>query len=126
MLVYPNTVGRSYVVWLGNSLLQRLTERGLIEDGQVVETAQARAASIFSSLAGKSDEELIREARRWERDIGRHRRVAPGHVERQRSFATWARWKLKLALNQPRSAGPARPLQLPASFAALPTRSATA
>ena len=42
MLVYPNTVGRSYVLWLGQSLLQRLTEKGLIEDGHVVEAAQHR------------------------------------------------------------------------------------
>ena len=37
VLVYPNTVGRSYVIWLGQSLLQRLAEKGLIEDGQIVE-----------------------------------------------------------------------------------------
>ena len=42
VLVYPNTVGRSYVLWLGQSLLQRLTEKGLIEDGHIVEAAQHR------------------------------------------------------------------------------------
>jgi multidrug efflux pump subunit AcrB len=68
VLVYPNTVGRSYVVWLGNSLLQRLTERSLIEDGWVVE-APSTGCLDFQLVAGKSDEELIREAQRWERDI---------------------------------------------------------
>jgi len=67
VLVYPNTVGRSYVIWLGNSLLQRLTERGLIEDSQVVEAPSAGCLD-FQLAAGRSDEELIREAQRWERD----------------------------------------------------------
>ena len=67
VLVYPNTVGRSYVVWLGHSLLQRLTERGLIEDGHVVE-APSTGCLDFQLVAGKHDEELIREGLPWERD----------------------------------------------------------
>ena len=66
VLIYPNTVGRSYVIWLGNSLLERLTERGLIEDGQIVE-APSTGCLDFQLVAGKTDEELIREALRWER-----------------------------------------------------------
>jgi hypothetical protein len=67
VLVYPNTVGRSYVIWLGQSLLQRLTERGLIEDGHIVE-APSTGCLDFQLVAGKHDEELIREAQLWERD----------------------------------------------------------
>ena len=52
VLVYPNTVGRSYVVWLGHSLLQRLTENGLIEDGQVVEPPSTGCLD-FQLVAGK-------------------------------------------------------------------------
>ncbi|MGO9111305.1 MAG: efflux RND transporter permease subunit [Thermoguttaceae bacterium] len=67
VLVYPNTVGRSYVVWLGQSLLQRLTERGLIEDGHIIE-APSTGCLDFQLVAGKRDEELIREGLLWERD----------------------------------------------------------
>ncbi len=67
MLVYPNTVGRSYVLWLGQSLLQRLTEKGLIEDGQIVEPPSTGCLD-FQLVAGKTDDELIREALRWEHD----------------------------------------------------------
>jgi multidrug efflux pump subunit AcrB len=67
VLVYPNSVGRSYVLWLGRSLLERLTEKGLIEDGQVVE-APSTGCLDFRLREGKTDEELIREALRWERE----------------------------------------------------------
>jgi multidrug efflux pump len=67
VLIYPNTVGRSYVLWLGQSLLKRLTEKGLIEDGHIVE-APSTGCLDFQVVAGKSDHELIREGLRWERD----------------------------------------------------------
>ncbi len=67
ILVYPNTVGRSYVLWLGQSLLTRLTEKGLIEDGQIVE-APSTGCLDFQLVAGKTEKELIQEALRWERD----------------------------------------------------------
>lgn len=67
ILVYPNTVGRSYVLWLGQSLLARLTEKGLIEDGQLVEPPSAGCLD-FQLAAGKTDQELIQEVLRWERD----------------------------------------------------------
>lgn len=67
VLVYPNTVGRSYVLWLGESLLARLSERGLIEDGHIVEPPSTGCLD-FQLVAGKSDEDLIREAILWERD----------------------------------------------------------
>jgi multidrug efflux pump subunit AcrB len=67
ILVYPNTVGRSYVLWLGQSLLTRLTEKGLIEDGHVVE-APSTVCLDFQLVAGKTDQDLIQESLRWERD----------------------------------------------------------
>ncbi len=67
VLVYPNTVGRSYVLWLGGSLLQRLTERGLIEDAHVVEAPGAGCLD-FRLRGGRSDNELARESLRWESD----------------------------------------------------------
>ncbi len=67
VLVYPNTVARSYVLWLGESLLQRLTEKGLIEDGHIVE-APSTGCLDFQVVAGSTDEMLIRETVRWERD----------------------------------------------------------
>jgi multidrug efflux pump len=67
VLVYPNTVGRSYVLWLGQSLLQRLTEKGLAEDGHIVETPSTGCLD-FQPAAGATDEKLIAEAIRWEHD----------------------------------------------------------
>ena len=67
VLVYSNTVGRSYVSWLGQSLLQRLTEKGLIEDGHFVE-APSTGCLDFQLASGKTDDELIKEGLLWERD----------------------------------------------------------
>lgn len=68
VLVYPNTVGRSYVIWLGESLLGWLGERGLIEDGHIVEAPSAGCLD-FQLVAGRTDEELARESLRWEREV---------------------------------------------------------
>ena len=65
VLVYPNTVGRSYVLWLGQSLLQWLTARGLIEDGHVVEARSSAGCLDFQLVRGKTDDELIRQSLRW-------------------------------------------------------------
>src|SRR5208283_4700865 len=54
LLVYPNTVGRSYVLWLGQSLLQRLAEKGLIEDGRIVEPPSTGCLD-FQLVKGKTD-----------------------------------------------------------------------
>jgi multidrug efflux pump subunit AcrB len=67
VLVYPNTVGRSYVMWMGQSLLQRLTEKGLIEDAHIVE-APSTGCLDFQLAAGRTDDQLIHEALRWEHD----------------------------------------------------------
>ncbi len=67
VLVYPNTVGRSYVLWLGQSLLERLAQSGLIHDAHIVE-APSTGCLDFQLTAGKTDEQLIAECLRWERD----------------------------------------------------------
>jgi multidrug efflux pump len=67
VLVYPQTMARSYVLWLGQSLLRRLTEAGLVEDAAIVE-APSTGCLDFQLAAGKREEDLIREAQRWERD----------------------------------------------------------
>ena len=120
MLVYPNTVGRSYVLWLGQSLLQRLTEKGLIEDAQIVEPPSTGCLD-FQLAAGKTDEELIREALRWERDTIGTGHVASRHVAghpRPRSVHAWSEGS---AHSPARSAGRPRSLQLSRAAAASPT-----
>jgi len=67
VLVYPQTVARSYVLWLGQSLLRSLTETGLVQDAAIVE-APSTGCLDFQLAAGKTDEDLIRAALRWERD----------------------------------------------------------
>jgi multidrug efflux pump subunit AcrB len=88
VLVYPHTVGRSYVLWLGGSLLQRLSEKGLVEDARIVEPPSA-ACLDFQLVAGKTDAQLIDEAVRWERDtMGRglsHPDIWPGILVRDLS-----------------------------------------
>jgi multidrug efflux pump subunit AcrB len=85
VLIYPNTVARSYVLWLGQSLLQRLAEKGLIEDAHLVE-APSTGCLDFQLAQGHSDEELIREALRWEHDtVGTgmaHPDIWPGVIVR--------------------------------------------
>lgn len=67
VLVYPNTVGRSYLLWLGHSLLQRLVQDGLIDDGHIVETISTGCLD-FQLTSGKTDDQLIQECLRWEQD----------------------------------------------------------
>ncbi len=67
VLVYPQSVARSYVLWLGQSLLRRLTATGLIEDAVIVEAPSAGCLD-FQLASGKTDQDLIREALRWESD----------------------------------------------------------
>jgi multidrug efflux pump subunit AcrB len=85
VLVYPNTVSRSYVRWLGQSLLRRLTEKGLIEDAHLVEPPSTGCLD-FQLVAGHTDDELRREALRWEQDtIGTgmsHPDIWPGIILR--------------------------------------------
>ena len=67
VLVYPNTVERSYVLWLGQSLLQRLATKGLIVDGHIVE-APSTGCLDFQLADGVSEEQLKAECLRWDRD----------------------------------------------------------
>ena len=67
VLVYPNTVGRSYVIWLGQSYLQRMAEKGLIEDAHIVEPPSAGCLD-FQLAAGRTDQQLIAESLQWQRD----------------------------------------------------------
>jgi multidrug efflux pump subunit AcrB len=85
VLIYPHTVGRSYVLWLGQSLVQRLAEKGLIEDAHLVEAPSAGCLD-FQLAAGRTDAQLIREALRWEHDtVGMgtaHPDIWPGVIVR--------------------------------------------
>jgi multidrug efflux pump subunit AcrB len=67
VLVYPNTVARSYVIWFGQSLIARLGERGLIEDARIVEAPGAGCVD-FQVVAGATDERIAGECLRWEQD----------------------------------------------------------
>ena len=88
VLVYPNTVGRSYVIWLGQSYLQRLAEKGLIEDAHIVEAPSAGCLD-FQLAAGRTDQQLIAESLQWQRDtIGTgmsHPDMWPGIIVRDLS-----------------------------------------
>lgn len=65
VLVYPTTLARSVVLRLGQSLLARLTERGLAQDGKIVESAGG--GGIDFQLT-KPVEELHRELQTWQRE----------------------------------------------------------
>src|SRR5208283_438425 len=67
VLVYPNTVERSYVLWLGQSLLQRLATKGLIVDGHIVE-APSTGCLDFQLADGVSEDQIKAECLRWDRD----------------------------------------------------------
>ena len=85
VLVYPNTVARSYVLWMGQSLLQRLTTKGLIADGQIVE-APSTGCLDFQLAKGVSEKQLIAECIRWDRDTAQsgltHPDIWPGILVR--------------------------------------------
>jgi multidrug efflux pump subunit AcrB len=67
VLVYPNTVGRSHVLWIGRNLMERLTRQGLIEDADLVE-APSSGCLDFHVAAGRTLDELAAEMHRWELD----------------------------------------------------------
>ncbi len=86
VLVYPNTVERSYVLWLGQSLLQRLAAKGLVVDGHIVEAPSTGCLDI--QLAnGVTDEQLYAECLCWDRDTAQsaltHPDVWPGILVRE-------------------------------------------
>lgn len=62
VLVYPNTVARSYVIWIGQTLLRHLTESGVIRDGHIVE---APSTGCIDFQLARSEEELHQAVERW-------------------------------------------------------------
>jgi len=67
VLVYPNTVARSYVLSIGQSFLRRMAEKKLIEDAHFVEPPGTGCLD-FRLAPGKNRAELVREAIRWQQD----------------------------------------------------------
>lgn len=67
VLIYPNTVARSYVLWIGNSFLRRMSEKKLIEDAQFVEAPGAGCLD-FRLAPGKQIDQVVRESLLWQKD----------------------------------------------------------
>jgi multidrug efflux pump subunit AcrB len=70
VLVYPSTVARSYVVRMGQTLAQSLTEAGVARDVGIVEAPSAGMLDVTLN-PGKTRDDLQKEISRWERrDVG--------------------------------------------------------
>ncbi len=67
VLVYPTSVARSYVQWMGDNLRQRLLAQGLAEDVIVVEPPSTGCLD-FHLPATVTMEQVRRELLAWERD----------------------------------------------------------
>ncbi len=67
VLVYPNTVARSYVLWIGRALLSRLAAKGLAEDAAVLEVPSTGCLD-FHLPADETEEDLLREIGQWYED----------------------------------------------------------
>ncbi|MHB8897107.1 MAG: efflux RND transporter permease subunit [Thermoguttaceae bacterium] len=67
VLVYPTTVARSYVLWIGNNLRERLLARGLAEDVVMVEPLSTGCLD-FHVPVDRTIEEVRREILAWRRD----------------------------------------------------------
>lgn len=67
VLVYPSEVARSYVVRMGQTLAQRLTESGVAADVAIVEAPSAGMLDV-TLRPGKTHEELQAVTDRWERE----------------------------------------------------------
>ena len=66
VLVYPSTVARSYVVRMGQTLAQCLTEAGVARDVAIVEAPSAGMLDVTLN-PGKTRDDLQKEIDRWER-----------------------------------------------------------
>jgi multidrug efflux pump len=66
VLVYPSTVTRSYVVRMGQTLSQRLTETGVARDVAIIEAASAGMLDV-TLTPGKTRADLQRHIDAWER-----------------------------------------------------------
>ncbi len=67
VLVYPNTVARSYVRSIAQSFLKRMAEKKLIEDAHLVEPPGTGCID-FRLSPGKKIDEVVRESLRWQDD----------------------------------------------------------
>ena len=67
VLVYPSTVARSYVVRLGRTLAQSLTEAGVAREAAIIEAPSAGALDVTLN-PGKTRDDLLTEVNRWERE----------------------------------------------------------
>ncbi len=66
VLVYPSTVARSYVVRMGQTLAQSLTEAGITHETAIVEAPSAGMLDVTLN-PGKTRDDLQKVVERWER-----------------------------------------------------------
>lgn len=66
VLVYPSTVARSYVVRMGQTLAQSLTEASIARDVAIVEAPSAGMLDVTLN-PGKTRDDLQKQINRWER-----------------------------------------------------------
>ncbi len=67
VLVYPSTVARSYVVRMGQTLAQSLSEAGMARDVAIIEAPGAGMLDVTLN-PGKTRDDLQNQIKRWERD----------------------------------------------------------
>ena len=67
VLVYPSTVARSYVVRMGQTLAQSLSESGVAHDAAIVEAPSAGMLDVTLN-PGKTGDDLQRQTGLWERE----------------------------------------------------------
>ncbi|MCC6681413.1 MAG: efflux RND transporter permease subunit [Phycisphaeraceae bacterium] len=68
VLIYPSTVARSYVVRLGQTLAQSLTEAGVVRAAAIIEAPSAGMLDVTLSR-GKTQLDLQKQIERWRRDF---------------------------------------------------------
>lgn len=66
VLVYPSTVARSYMVRMGQTLAERLTEAGVAHDVAIIEAPSAGMLDVTLN-PGKTRDDLQKITDRWER-----------------------------------------------------------
>lgn len=67
VLVYPGTVARSYVLRMGRTLAQHLAESGVVHEAAIIEAPSAGMLDVMLN-SGKSQADLLRATRQWERE----------------------------------------------------------
>ena len=67
VLVYPNTLARSYVLWIGNNLKERLLAKGMVNDVVQVEPLSTGCLD-FQLPEGRTVEQVRQEIHAWQRD----------------------------------------------------------